>query len=75
MVTLNCLPPTVEPKVSDHMPQIIDMIELRRRLKNELLFEYKRSRTDLAIVGVALMDSPNGTTWRPSIPLPLQEQL
>lgn len=27
MVTLNCLPATVEPKVSEHMPQIIEMIE------------------------------------------------
>ncbi|MED6124038.1 hypothetical protein PIB30_055209 [Stylosanthes scabra] len=27
MITLNCLTPSVEPKVSEHMPQIIDMIE------------------------------------------------
>ncbi|KAJ6758612.1 CYSTEINYL-TRNA SYNTHETASE [Salix koriyanagi] len=27
MVHLHCLPPSVEPRVSDHMPQIIDMIE------------------------------------------------
>ncbi|KAK2393929.1 Cysteinyl-tRNA synthetase, class Ia family protein [Trifolium repens] len=32
-------------------------------------------RKDLAVVGIAVMDSPNGTTWRPSIPFPLQEQL
>ncbi|CAI8599594.1 unnamed protein product [Vicia faba] len=32
-------------------------------------------RKDLAVLGIALMDSPNGTTWRPTIPLPLQEQL
>jgi len=40
--------------------------------------EYAKSdsiRKDLAVLGIALMDSPNGTTWRPSIPLPLQEQL
>lgn len=40
--------------------------------------EYAKSdaiRKDLANVGIALMDSPNGTTWRPSIPVPLQELL
>ncbi|KAF7817269.1 cysteine--tRNA ligase, chloroplastic/mitochondrial isoform X1 [Senna tora] len=39
--------------------------------------EYEKSdaiRNDLAALGIALMDSPNGTTWRPSIPLSLQEQ-
>ncbi|KAL9301276.1 Cysteine--tRNA ligase, chloroplastic/mitochondrial [Arabidopsis thaliana] len=38
--------------------------------------EYERSdaiRKDLAKVGIALMDSPEGTTWRPAIPLALQE--
>lgn len=40
--------------------------------------EYEKSdaiRNDLAVVGIALMDSPNGTTWRPTIPLALQEQI
>lgn len=40
--------------------------------------EYAKSddiRKDLAVLGIALMDSPNGTTWRPTIPLPIQEQL
>lgn len=27
MSYLHCLPPSVEPRVSDHMPQIIDMIK------------------------------------------------
>ncbi|XP_059288281.1 cysteine--tRNA ligase, chloroplastic/mitochondrial isoform X1 [Lycium ferocissimum] len=39
--------------------------------------EYDRSdviRKDLAAVGIALMDSPEGTTWRPAIPLALQEE-
>ena len=27
MVHLHCLPPSVEPRVSDHIPQIIDMIK------------------------------------------------
>lgn len=38
--------------------------------------EYERSdaiRKDLANVGISLMDSPEGTTWRPAIPLALQE--
>lgn len=38
--------------------------------------EYERSdaiRKELANVGIALMDSPEGTTWRPAIPLALQE--
>ncbi|CAN8247582.1 unnamed protein product [Cochlearia groenlandica] len=38
--------------------------------------EYERSdaiRKELANVGIALMDSPQGTTWRPAIPLALQE--
>lgn len=39
--------------------------------------EYERSdaiRKELAAVGIALMDSPEGTTWRPAIPLALQEE-
>lgn len=41
--------------------------------------EYEKSdaiRKDLAAVGITLMDSPDGTTWRPAVPLPLalQEQ-
>ncbi|KAF3580510.1 hypothetical protein DY000_02029983 [Brassica cretica] len=38
--------------------------------------EYERSdeiRKELAKVGIALMDSPEGTAWRPAIPLALQE--
>lgn len=27
MTCLRCLPPSVEPRVSDHMPQILDMIK------------------------------------------------
>nr|XP_043607886.1 cysteine--tRNA ligase, chloroplastic/mitochondrial isoform X2 [Erigeron canadensis] len=39
--------------------------------------EYERSdaiRKDLATLGIALMDSPEGTSWRPAIPLAMQEQ-
>ncbi|CAN6826445.1 unnamed protein product [Brassica oleracea] len=38
--------------------------------------EYERSdeiRKELANVGIALMDSPEGTAWRPAFPLALQE--
>ncbi|CAI9092665.1 OLC1v1027975C1 [Oldenlandia corymbosa var. corymbosa] len=40
--------------------------------------EYEKSdtiRKDLAAVGISLMDNPEGTTWRPAIPLALQEKL
>ncbi|CAN0877538.1 Cysteine--tRNA ligase, chloroplastic/mitochondrial [Linum grandiflorum] len=39
--------------------------------------DYEKSdviRKELAAVGISLMDSPEGTTWRPAIPLALQEQ-
>ncbi|KAK1363715.1 Cysteine--tRNA ligase [Heracleum sosnowskyi] len=40
--------------------------------------EYEKSdaiRKELAAAGIALMDSPEGTKWRPAIPSGLQEQL
>ncbi|KAI4337293.1 hypothetical protein L6164_015726 [Bauhinia variegata] len=40
--------------------------------------EYEKSdaiRKDLAVLGITLMDSPSGTTWRPIVPFTLQEQL
>ncbi|XP_057799975.1 LOW QUALITY PROTEIN: cysteine--tRNA ligase, chloroplastic/mitochondrial-like [Salvia miltiorrhiza] len=39
--------------------------------------EYEKSdaiRKELASAGIALMDSPEGTTWRPAMPLALQDQ-
>lgn len=30
-------------------------------------------RKELAAVGIALMDGPDGTTWRPSMPLSEEE--
>ncbi|KAK1407897.1 hypothetical protein QVD17_39524 [Tagetes erecta] len=39
--------------------------------------EYEQSdaiRKDLAALGIALMDSPEGTTWRPAVPLAMEEQ-
>ncbi|XP_026426158.1 cysteine--tRNA ligase CPS1 homolog, chloroplastic/mitochondrial-like isoform X2 [Papaver somniferum] len=38
--------------------------------------EYENSdaiRKELAALGIALMDSPDGTVWRPTVPLALQE--
>ncbi|KAF3638458.1 putative cysteine--tRNA ligase, cytoplasmic-like isoform X2 [Capsicum annuum] len=56
----------------DQVHQKITERETARKKK-----EYDRSdaiRNDLAAVGIALMDSPEGTTWRPAIPLALQEE-
>ncbi|XP_012571523.1 cysteine--tRNA ligase, chloroplastic/mitochondrial isoform X2 [Cicer arietinum] len=55
--------------------QILQKIEERAAARIQK--EYAKSdavRKDLAVLGIALMDSPNGTTWRPTIPLALQEQ-
>ena len=56
--------------------QILQKIEERNMARKNK--EYEKSdaiRKDLAAVGITLMDSPDGTTWRPSIPLALQEQV
>ncbi|PIN01870.1 Cysteinyl-tRNA synthetase [Handroanthus impetiginosus] len=56
----------------DQVTQKIEERNVARQNK-----EYEKSdaiRKDLAAVGIALMDSPEGTTWRPAIPLALQEQ-
>ncbi|XP_057727136.1 cysteine--tRNA ligase, chloroplastic/mitochondrial isoform X1 [Arachis stenosperma] len=55
--------------------EILQKIEERAAARIQK--EYAKSdaiRKDLAVVGITLMDSPNGTTWRPTIPLHLQEQ-
>ncbi|CAK7353778.1 unnamed protein product [Dovyalis caffra] len=55
--------------------QILQRIEERTVARKNK--DYKKSddiRKDLAAVGIALMDSPDGTSWRPAIPLALQEQ-
>lgn len=44
METLNCLPPSEQPKVSDHMPQIIDMIEKVSLLSVLLLDQMKHEK-------------------------------
>lgn len=54
--------------------QVLQRIEERNRARKSK--EYEKSdaiRKELAAVGIALMDSPDGTTWRPSIPLWMQE--
>ncbi|XP_008219532.2 PREDICTED: cysteine--tRNA ligase, chloroplastic/mitochondrial isoform X1 [Prunus mume] len=55
--------------------QVLQKIDERTAARKNK--EYERSdiiRKDLAAVGIALMDSPDGTTWRPAVPLAIQEQ-
>ncbi|KAK6912597.1 tRNA synthetases class I, catalytic domain, partial [Dillenia turbinata] len=55
--------------------QVLKKIEERTMARKNR--EYEKSdaiRKELASLGIALMDSPNGTTWRPAVPLELQEQ-
>ncbi|XP_059658180.1 cysteine--tRNA ligase, chloroplastic/mitochondrial isoform X3 [Cornus florida] len=54
--------------------QVLQKIEERTTARKNK--EYEKSdtiRKDLAAAGIALMDSPEGTTWRPAVPLALQE--
>ncbi|KAL6523892.1 hypothetical protein OROMI_030987 [Orobanche minor] len=54
--------------------QVMQKIEERNVARKNK--EYEKSdaiRKDLAAVGIALMDNPEGTTWRPAIPLALQD--
>lgn len=55
--------------------QVFHKIEERASARKNK--EYERSdaiRKELAALGIALMDSPEGTTWRPTIPLAFQEE-
>ncbi|KAL8244497.1 hypothetical protein R6Q59_010755 [Mikania micrantha] len=55
--------------------QVVKQINERNAARKNK--EYERSdaiRKDLAALGIALMDSPEGTNWRPAVPLALQEQ-
>ncbi|KAL3844017.1 hypothetical protein ACJIZ3_001420 [Penstemon smallii] len=55
--------------------QVLQKIEERNCARKNK--EYEKSdeiRKELAGVGIALMDSPEGTTWRPAVPLALQDQ-
>ncbi|GAV87619.1 tRNA-synt_1e domain-containing protein/DALR_2 domain-containing protein [Cephalotus follicularis] len=54
--------------------EVLQQIKLRATARKNK--EYEKSdeiRKDLAAVGIALMDNPDGTTWRPVIPSALQE--
>lgn len=56
--------------------QVLQRIEERTTARKNKDYEKSDAiRKDLAAVGIALMDSPEGTTWRPAIPLALQEKL
>lgn len=55
--------------------QVLLKIEERTTARKNRDYEKSDSiRKDLAALGIALMDSPDGTTWRPGVPLALQEQ-
>ncbi|XP_041989561.1 cysteine--tRNA ligase, chloroplastic/mitochondrial-like [Salvia splendens] len=56
----------------DHVMHKIEERNAARKNK-----EYEKSdaiRKELASAGIALMESPEGTTWRPALPLALQDQ-
>lgn len=56
--------------------EVLQKIEERNSARKNK--EYEKSdgiRKELAALGIALMDSPQGTSWRPAVPLALQEQL
>ncbi|CAJ2658618.1 unnamed protein product [Trifolium pratense] len=54
--------------------EILQKIEERATARIQKKYAKSNAiRKDLAVVGIALMDIPNETTWRPSITLPLQE--
>lgn len=55
--------------------QVLQKIE--ERTSARMSKEYEKSdsiRKELAAVGIALMDGPDGTSWRPAVPLSMQEQ-
>ncbi|XAR69399.1 Cysteine--tRNA ligase [Bertholletia excelsa] len=55
--------------------QVLQKIEERNAARASKDYEKSDAiRKDLALVGIALMDTPEGTTWRPAIPLSLQDQ-
>lgn len=50
--------------------------KIHERTNARMNKEYEKSdqiRKELADVGITLMDNPEGTSWRPAIPLALQE--
>lgn len=56
--------------------EVLHKIEERSSARNNKQFERSDEiRKELAAVGIALMDGPEGTTWRPGIPLDVQEKI
>ncbi|XP_057837680.2 cysteine--tRNA ligase, chloroplastic/mitochondrial isoform X2 [Cryptomeria japonica] len=56
----------------DELEQAIKERSDARAAKNYA--ESDKIRKKLAVIGIALMDGPSGTTWRPAIPLEEEEQ-
>lgn len=55
--------------------QVLQKIEGRAVARKNRDYEKSDAiRKDLATLGIALMDSPDGTSWRPAVPLALQQQ-
>ncbi|NP_001384102.1 cysteine--tRNA ligase CPS1, chloroplastic/mitochondrial [Zea mays] len=53
---------------------VVQKIEERTAARKAKQYEKSDEiRKELAAVGIALMDGPDGTTWRPSLPLPEEE--
>lgn len=54
--------------------EVMQKIEERSSARQAKQFDRSDEiRKELAAVGIALMDNPDGTTWRPSVPLHFQE--
>ncbi|PKA56578.1 cysteinyl-tRNA synthetase [Apostasia shenzhenica] len=56
--------------------QVLQRMEERSSARNAKQYEKSDEiRKELASVGITLMDGPDGTTWRPGLPLHVQEKL
>ena len=54
--------------------EVMQKIEERSSARQAKQFDRSDEiRKELASVGIALMDNPDGTTWRPTVPLRFQE--
>ncbi|CAL1388042.1 unnamed protein product [Linum trigynum] len=54
--------------------QVIQKIHERTEARENKDYEKSDAiRKELSMVGIALMDNPDGTTWRPAVPLDLQQ--
>ncbi|KAL9338759.1 hypothetical protein Peur_067774 [Populus x canadensis] len=86
LMVLGLMPPTY----NEALQQLREKALMRAKLTEDQILQKIKERTvarkdkdyeksdairkDLAALGIALMDSPDGTSWRPAIPLALQEQ-